>query len=453
MNLRFACLAFLLLAAPALAQQVPDTTYDTRVARPAYTSRGPTVLFDEAHHNFHTTTGRYRVFAELLRHDGYRVVPNTRPFSVATLSGGSVLVIANALGADALDDPAASHDAFTQEECNAVKSWVHGGGALFLIADHVPMGAAAQTLAARFGVIMRSGYTIDPELGDHDNPSFVTYTEGRGLNVNHPIMRGRDSTERVRRVLAFTGQSLTGPNESVPLLQLSSSAIDLMVAFGAPMDSIRPDQRRSAAGRSQAIALRLGRGRVVVAGEAAMFSAQLAGPPGPDQFKMGMNQPGTDDRQFTLNVMHWLTGLLDGYAASPHVPGAAAGAAVASTAAATAGAPAQAPRPASADSGAHATATAAVLLHLVEPSYPPEAKLHGLSGVVYVRTFIRADSVVTDATILSGIEPAQEVDRKYARKLDAAAIGAVKRSRFAPATSNRKPIDSWLTVPVTFREQ
>jgi hypothetical protein len=351
MIVRFACLALLLLAAPALAQQVPDTTYDTRVTHPAYAMGGPTVLFDEAHHNFHTTTGRYRVFAELLRHDGYRVIPNTRPFSAATLAGGSVLVIANALGADAIDDTAAAHDAFTPQECDAVRAWVHSGGALLLIADHVPM-AQPRVLAERFGVGMRSGYTIDPELGDHDNPSFVTYTERRGRNVNHPILRGRDSTERVRRVLAFTGQSLTGPSESDPLLQLSSSAIDLMVAFGAPMDSVRPDQRRSAAGRSQALALKLGRGRVVVAGEAAMFSAQLAGPPGQDQFKMGMNQPGTDDRQFTLNVMHWLTGLLDGHAGPPHAASAAAGAAAVSIAPASAGAPAQSPRPATADSGA-----------------------------------------------------------------------------------------------------
>jgi len=58
----------------------------------------------------------------------------------------------------------------------------------------------------------------------------------------------------------------------------------------------------SAAGRAQALAMPFGNGRVVVFGEAAMLTAQ--------NINFGMNYPGTDDRQLTLNVMHWLTGLL-----------------------------------------------------------------------------------------------------------------------------------------------
>ena len=38
-----------------------------------------------------------------------------------------------------------------------------------------------------------------------------------------------------------------------------------------------------------------------------MLSAQVAGPQGA---KMGMNVPGTDDRRFALNVLHWLSGAL-----------------------------------------------------------------------------------------------------------------------------------------------
>ena len=40
-------------------------------------------------------------------------------------------------------------------------------------------------------------------------------------------------------------------------------------------------------------------------GEAAMFSAQVY-----EDFRFGMNTPGNDDRQFALNVMHWLSGAL-----------------------------------------------------------------------------------------------------------------------------------------------
>jgi len=51
---------------------------------------------------------------------------------------------------------------------------------------------------------------------------------------------------------------------------------------------------------TQGLAFTLGRGRVVVLGEAAMLTAQVAGP---KAFKMGMNAPGNDDRQFALNVL------------------------------------------------------------------------------------------------------------------------------------------------------
>jgi hypothetical protein len=61
-------------------------------------------------------------------------------------------------------------------------------------------------------------------------------------------------------------------------------------------------------GRAQGVAFALGKGRVVVLGEAAMMSAQIAGPTG--EGRMGMNAPGNQDKQFALNVLHWLTRLI-----------------------------------------------------------------------------------------------------------------------------------------------
>ena len=63
----------------------------------------------------------------------------------------------------------------------------------------------------------------------------------------------------------------------------------------------------SAAGRAQGIAFDVGKGRVVVLGEAAMLSAQMTGTGGS---KFGMNRPGIDNRQLALNIVHWLSGLL-----------------------------------------------------------------------------------------------------------------------------------------------
>jgi hypothetical protein len=66
---------------------------------------------------------------------------------------------------------------------------------------------------------------------------------------------------------------------------------------------------RAVHGRAQGVALAFGRGRVIVMGEAALFSAQIlkTGKPGEPDLRFGMNVPGNDDRQFALNALHWLS--------------------------------------------------------------------------------------------------------------------------------------------------
>src|ERR1044072_411583 len=130
------CLLFLCLSVVVGAQQLPDPEFNTNVSNPAYTRSEPRVLFDEAHHNFHTTDGRYKPFADLLRNDGYRVVRNRQAFSKETLSTFKVLIIANALGAEEMDDNGADASAFTEEECQAVQDWAKNGGSLLVIAAH-----------------------------------------------------------------------------------------------------------------------------------------------------------------------------------------------------------------------------------------------------------------------------------------------------------------------------
>ena len=288
-----------MLAIAAFSQQQADNTFDARVAKPAYTGTHPKVLFDEAHNNFHKAGGRYKPFADLITNDGYQVVPNSKKFEKQTLEGYDVLVIANAIGAADLDSAEASNSAFSEQECDAVRDWVRQGGALLLIADHAPAGGAAATLASRFGVDMSKAYTGDPVNFERVvmDVSWILFSRANKALGDHPITRGRDATERINRVMSFTGQSLKGPKESVELLKLSNAAYDV-VKFGSPTEA----KAVSAAGRAQALAMPFGKGRVVVFGEAAMLSAQNA--------NFGMNYPGTDNRQLVLNVMHWLTGLL-----------------------------------------------------------------------------------------------------------------------------------------------
>src|SRR5256885_6070178 len=284
----------------AVAQQVADPNFDAKVAHPAYTKNGPKVLFDEAHNNFHTASGRYKPFADLISNDGYQITPNKEKFSAAVLKGFDVLVISNALGAERMNMPEAANAAFTPEECDAVRDWVMGGGNLLLIADHAPMGSANQIMADRFGVNMSKAFTIDNQNYDKEgNPGFIIYTRDSGRLADHAITRGRNDSERVNKIIAFTGQSLKGPPDSVAFMKLADSAVDAMPGVN--------NEPASAAGRAQGIAMTFGKGRVVVLGEAAMLSAQLAGP---NKIPFGMNHPGIDNRQIALNIMHWLSGLL-----------------------------------------------------------------------------------------------------------------------------------------------
>jgi len=294
----------LMLAIVAVAQQVADPDFDTHVAKPAYTKKHPKVLFDEAHNNFHTSTGRYKPFADLITSDGYLVTPNKKKLSKETLAGFDVLVTSNALGAPAMNSPEAGNSAFTDDECDAIRDWVRAGGSLLLIADHAPMGAAAERLSLRFGVEMSKGFTADPSNYDveSDNEGFIKYNrENNGLG-KHPILEGRNASERISRITAFTGQSLKGPKDSVAFMKLADTAIDAIIQIDGTVVS-----RSSAAGRAQGIALKFGRGRGVVLAEAAMMSAQLAGP---QKVKFGMNKPGTDNRQLALNIVHWLSRLI-----------------------------------------------------------------------------------------------------------------------------------------------
>ena len=293
------CLALILFVLPASAQQMADPEFNPVVEHPAYSKNGPRVMFDEAHNNFHTTTGRYKPFADLIMNDGYHVVRNRQTLTRKLLESFKVLIIANALGAEEMDDEGAGHSAFTDEECDAIRDWVRGDGSLLLIADHAPFGSAAESLAGRFGVEMSKGFTYDLKNSPSDNPSFIIYSRENNLLPEHPITEGRGGSERINRVMTFTGQSLKGPADSSVLLKLSDTAKD--------KSDPNTKTESSAAGRAQGIALKFGKGRVVVLGEAALLSAQVSGS---ENFKMGMNVPGTDNKQFALNIMHWLTGLL-----------------------------------------------------------------------------------------------------------------------------------------------
>jgi hypothetical protein len=300
-------------------QQVVDPDFKVVVDHPAYAGDGPSVYFDEAHANTHTATGLYKPFAELLKGDGYRVMSSSRKFEAGTFAGVDVLIVANA-NARNFTDPA-----FTEAECDAARDWVRGGGSLLLIADHAPFGTSAANLAARFGVTMGKGWVFDDSktANGFSITTQLVFSRENGLLGDHPVLRGRDPLEEIKTVRSFTGQSLTVPEGATALLKLSATTREAPTTadLDAEAEARSKDSDRGKAGsrsapvtgRAQGLAMPFGRGKVIVLGEAALFSAQVVTLPDGDRtrvMKVGMNTPGNDDRQLALNVLHWLSGLL-----------------------------------------------------------------------------------------------------------------------------------------------
>jgi hypothetical protein len=309
--LRFLVIAVTFLFLACSGGQKADSDFDISVAHPAYTASGPKVLFDEAHNNVHKSTDRYGPLVKLLVNDGYQINAGKEKFSSEILKGYRALIIVGALSEDEHTD----RPAFSPEECNAVENWVGEGGSLLLIVDHYPFGSTAQSLADRFGVQMSKGYTEDSALYDEESGdvSQIVFSRTDGSLAEHPIALGRDSTERINRVMTFTGTSLLAADSGAAFLKLSDRALDF--APSAKIEKSDGDTKTivtygnpaSAAGRAQGIALQFGKGRVVILGEAAMLSAQIT----KDGKPVGMNYPGNDNKQLALNIMHWLAGVVE----------------------------------------------------------------------------------------------------------------------------------------------
>ena len=178
------------------------------------------------------------------------------------------------------------------------------------------------------------------------------FAKGDGLLKDHPIIRGRSGSESIPWVTSFTGQSFTyaQPDSShtnfTRLMELGKDSYTLLTTsqdayFGssqsqsvsnlatyalsskkiAPYTVPKKDtgpRLVSAADPSkgyvtdsaslQGAALNVGQGKLVMFGEAGMFTAQIA-VDGSSQ--MGFNNPmAVNNQQFVLNTMNWLSGNL-----------------------------------------------------------------------------------------------------------------------------------------------
>jgi len=295
----------MVMSSSARPQQMGDPDFSAKVDNPAYPSgKGPVVLIDEGHNNFHTAKGRYRPFADLLRKDGCRVYALSDKFTEESLQNANILVVANALHKRNLKSwRLPSPSAFTEKEIPALEKWVRDGGALLLIADHMPFPGAAKDLAATFGFAFNNGFAFAP---DRDKQG-TRFSRNDGSLKDHPITRGLTPDAKIDFVVTFTGQAFQGPPQAEPLLIFGKACYSLMPRRAWEFSEDTP--KISVEGWFQGAVRRYGKGRIAVFGEAAAFTAQLSGP---QKAKMGMNNPDAKQNyRFVLNVMHWLCGLMD----------------------------------------------------------------------------------------------------------------------------------------------
>ena len=165
----------------------------------------------------------------------------------------------------------------------------------------MPLAGAAIELAAAFGFEFTDGFAMDTL---QRGPSVFSY-ENSGL-IKNAITQGRNSSESIDKILTFTGQAFDIPEGAQPLLIIDEHHINLLPDTAWVFN--QNTRRMPAKNKSQGAFMEYGMGRIVFFGEAAMFSAQLAGP---QKQKMGMNHPSaSQNHQFLLNIIHWLDGIL-----------------------------------------------------------------------------------------------------------------------------------------------
>jgi len=286
------CACLLICAGQLAAQQVPDTAYHFSIASPRYPGgTGSVIAVDAAHHNFHTLDNRYGPFGKVLAGDGYRMQANTGPISASALNTCRIYVISNPLDSSNIGHwQLPTPSAFSASEIKAMQEWVANGGRLLLIADHMPFAGAAQQLAQAFGFKFLNCFALD-----NRDRSYERFYKGNQTLADCELTRGVDT------VVTFTGSAFKMPKEAKPILTLKNYTLSLpRVAwqFEENTPTLGGD------GFSQGAYMEYGKGRIVVMGEAAMFSAQLAGP---NRNPVGLNSPVAEgNNQLLLNIIHWL---------------------------------------------------------------------------------------------------------------------------------------------------
>lgn len=300
----FLLLLTIILPINAFGQQIVDPLYNPKIENPEYSlKKGPIVFIDEGHYNFHTKDGQYKPFADVLERDGYKVVKYPWKILPLKLATAKIMVIANAVNVvNELNWELPTPSAFSIKEIDDLAKWVNDGGSLFIIADHMPMAGAATDLAAKFGFEFTNGFVF------HTTTKGTAYfNKNNGSLKENSITNGRNPTENVSQIVTYTGQGFRIPEDAIPIIVFDENYENSLPKKAWVFNKKTP--KSNAKGMVQGAYKKQGKGRIVVFGEAAMFSAQLVGP---EKQQAGMNDPlAPENYKLLLNIIHWLDGKID----------------------------------------------------------------------------------------------------------------------------------------------
>ena len=287
------------LSSVAFSQQQPDTVYARNIIikNPKYKfGKGPLVVIDGAHNNFHRANGNFAPLRILLEKNGYNVKSCDSAFTEKRLQGCHILVISNAIAANNVGRwYVPVYPAFTDEEVRVVKNWVDKGGRLLLIADHMPFAGAANNLANAFGFDFINGFA-DNNMGGW--PPSVFRVKDKSLSSF--IVAGNNSSEKVDSVAAFTGSAFAHPAAATPVLMFTKK--DTVMITDTAWRFNNKTIRQSLESKVMGAVMKTEKGKIAVFGEAAMFTAQKR-----NEDAVGFNTPEAPQNvQFILKVFHWL---------------------------------------------------------------------------------------------------------------------------------------------------
>lgn len=279
-----------------------DPSFHPKASAPAFTKKHPAVCFDRGHHNLWNDEegfGRYKPVLGLIESDGFRIIQERRKYDAKTLSGCDVLYVSAAMGHDDIaQKKLAARSAFTTAEISAIRKWVESRGALLLMTDHRPMSDAVASLLGAFGV---HGSPVNVRNPLKPIPPFkeagIFEMTGDQLDPSNPIIKGRNESERVKRVFFFYGQSLACKTHCEYFLKTGAGSL-----IGGENDDPVVDPKLYPAA---AVALRQGKGRFVAMGDATILTSKIEKT---SSQKTGINREGSDNVQLALNLFRWLAG-------------------------------------------------------------------------------------------------------------------------------------------------